>query len=890
MAEDDSPQHTDIPLRIHIWRGGPPQGTMGDETGWRVAALVDAVSLEHGSGGREPGGDGIMDRADRSSRLPRAAGAVLVAVAGCAMFPAGAVAQCSIATDRAALEALYEATGGADWADSTNWRTDAPLNEWYGVWTDDGGCVTELQLGGNGLAGSIPPELADLTNLEVLSLDRNGLTGAIPTQLGRLVNLTHLDLSYIGLTGPIPREFANLENLEGLSLHWNNLTGSVPAWLGSLVNLRTLDLGENELTGPIPRDLGYLVNLQWLMLDVNNLTGSVPAWLGSLVNLRLLWLGYSGLTGPIPRDLGNLVNLTVLDLRWNELTGPIPASLGSLGNLDTLHLEGNELTGPIPVELGNLVNLEALRLDSNDLTGPIPVALGRLANVRTLSLDGNWGLSGPLPPGLRMAPLEELYIFVTRACAPAGWRDWLATIEFSGALCGAGTDVTVDVAVVHTPAAREAAGGRAAIEAQIDLWIAETNQAYGASGVHQRVALVDRSEVSYAETGVGLFDLDHLANPSDGQMDEVHILRDRVGADLVHLIVGESSVGGIAFLGGDFSLSVQASSARTFAHELGHNMGLQHERYQVHHHQGGVSPHPGYGYVNQRAFETGASASSCWSTIMAYGTRCGDEGLPIELVHRFSNPRQRHDGDPLGVPYGAGGPDPVTGPADAAAVLNATGSAVALRRDRPSPGGANRPPAWVAGTLPDRTLRQGGTLAVDVSQAFVDPDGDNLTYAARSSAPRVVTVLAADARVTLTAVAAGAATVHVTAADPGGLTATRSFWVAVTRPAPPFTDDPIRPGVTPVRAVHITELRSRIDDVRAAAGLARWAWTDPVLTAGVTRVRLVHLLELRSALAAAQAAAGQPAPRWTDAAPAPGTTPIRAAHLMELRAAVLALE
>ena len=319
-------------------------------------------------------------------------------------------------------------------------------------------------------------------------------------------------------------------------------------------------------------------------------------------------------------------------------------------------------------------------------------------------------------------------------------------------------------------------------------------------------------------------------------------------------------------------------------------MGLQHERFQVHRHEGGVSPHPGYGYVNQRAFEPGPPASICWSTIMAYGTQCGDEGLTIELVHRFSNPRERHNGDPLGVPYGGGGPDPETGAADATAVLNATGSAVALRRDRPSPAGANRPPVWVADTLPDRTLLHDGTLDVDVSQAFVDPDGDALAYTVSSSAPQVVTVLAAGARVTLTAVGWGTAAIEVAAADPGGLTAAGSFAVTVTGPGIPFTDAAIRPGVTPVRAVHFTELRLRIDGVRAAAGLERFAWTDPDLTAGVTRVRLAHLLELRSALAAAYAAAGRLAPRWTDGVLFAGTTPIRAAHLMELRAAVLALE
>ena len=129
----------------------------------------------------------------------------------------------------------------------------------------------------------------------------------------------------------------------------------------------------------------------------------------------------------------------------------------------------------------------------------------------------------------------------------------------------------------------------------------------------------------------------------------------------------------------------------------------------------------------------------------------------------------------------------------------------------------------------------------------------------------------------------------VTATDTGGSNTSATQTFPVTVPAP-FTDRVLVPGGTPLRAVHFTELRARIDAVRSAAGLARFTWTDPVLTAGVTPVRLTHLLELRSALAAAYASSGRSAPIWTDPAPTPGTTPIRAAHLMELRAAVVALE
>ena len=1018
---------------------------------------------------------------------------LLAAVALWAGQSADTAAQGNAASDRAALEALYDATGGPGWTDSTNWKTSAPLGEWHGVTTGAAGRVTRLVLPGNGLTGPIPAALGDLALLQTLNLGRrwdstsqqsfeNALTGPIPPAVGRLTGLRTLDLGGNDLTGPIPSELGNLENLnlggnaltgpipselgrlvnlESLHLWGNALTGPVPAWLGTLTGLRSLNLRENDLTGPIPSELGNLENLEYLNLSRNPLTGSLPqsltrlsqlmwlyisntgacapanaqfqAWLetiefsgdtcnrppepvgtvppqalaesgpalgvsmeayfsdpdddrltyaaassnagavtafasgdtvwlapgaagtasvtvtaqdpdglsatqvmtvttaasagpqsdrevlevfydstsgaswtnrtnwktsaplgewhgvttdpagrvtwldlhrNSLTGLippvlehlaSLRWLDLSGndLTGPIPSELGHLVNLERLQLWNNALTGPVPASLGNLTGLRELHLGGNDLTGPIPSELGRLVNLESLQLwnnaltgpvpaslgnltglrelhlGGNDLTGPIPSELGRLENLEQLYLSYNWGLSGSLPSGLESSRLEQLDIFVTQACAPAALQDWLETIEFWGPVCGSGTDVTIDVAVVYTPAAREEAGGTAEIEAVIDLMVAETNEAYQASGVYHRLALVARSEVQYAEAG-DFRDIDRLTDPSDGYMDGVHAMRDRTGADLVHLVFKHQDhpFGGVANLGGAFGLTCQNCGGFTFAHELGHNMGLSHDRYQVHHNEGegGVSPHPAYGYVNQQALVASAARSRRWRTTMSYDQQCVDADTSCSWLLRFSNPRQRYDGDPLGVPHGTGETG-VTGPADAAAVLNATGPAVALWRDRPD--GTNRPPA-PAGTLPDRLLTLPGTLDVDVSAAFVDPDGDALTYAVSSSAPSVVTVSAAGARVTLTAVSAGTATIRVTAMDPGGLSAAQAFTVTVsTGAAGGFTDDPLRPGVTPVRAIHFTELRARIDSLREAAGLGRFRWTDPVLRAGVTPVRLV---------------------------------------------------
>ena len=104
-------------------------------------------------------------------------------------------------TERDALAAFYNATGGADWTNSANWLTDAPVGQWHNVTTHDDGSVAILDLQDNALSGEIPAELGNLANLEQLRLNDNQLTGEIPAGLGRLENLTLLHLSGNQLTG-----------------------------------------------------------------------------------------------------------------------------------------------------------------------------------------------------------------------------------------------------------------------------------------------------------------------------------------------------------------------------------------------------------------------------------------------------------------------------------------------------------------------------------------------------------------------------------------------------------------------------------------------------------------------------------------------------------------
>ncbi len=66
-------------------------------------------------------------------------------------MPAVGSGQGTVADDRAALEALYDATNGANWSRNDNWKTDEPLGQWFGVRTNSDGRVTRLELVDNRL-------------------------------------------------------------------------------------------------------------------------------------------------------------------------------------------------------------------------------------------------------------------------------------------------------------------------------------------------------------------------------------------------------------------------------------------------------------------------------------------------------------------------------------------------------------------------------------------------------------------------------------------------------------------------------------------------------------------------------------------------------------------
>ena len=174
----------------------------------------------------------------------------------------------------------------------------------------------------------------------------------------------------------------------------------------------------------------------------------------------------------------------------------------------------------------------------------------------------------------------------------------------------------------------------------------------------------------------------------------------------------------------------------------------------------------------------------------------------------------------------------------------------------------------VTGVLPASGLTTGGTLITITGANFVGVP--------------VVTmggVAAVVESFTLTTIIArtppGSGWAHVTV-QAGGRAVTLSNAFAYVPIF--FTDESLVAGMS-VRAVHVTELRTIVNALRAQAKLAAKTFTDPVLTGVSTRA--LHLLELRAALNEARSALGRTA--LTYANPLTAGSPMRAADIVELR-------
>ena len=178
--------------------------------------------------------------------------------------------------------AIFNATGGPDWGGGRGpgghgWGSGDPCSGWAGVccasnateWGCSGapvGQVAGLNLGFNGLSGTLPPDptvWGALPLLRSLSMRSNALSGTLPPALRLLTSLEDLNLRRNRISGTLPAALGPLQRLKHFSLFTNRVSGTVPATFGGLTELGEgphggLDMTHNRLRGRIPAELSAL--------------------------------------------------------------------------------------------------------------------------------------------------------------------------------------------------------------------------------------------------------------------------------------------------------------------------------------------------------------------------------------------------------------------------------------------------------------------------------------------------------------------------------------------------------------------------------------------------------------------------------------------------------
>lgn len=227
---------------------------------------------------------------------------------------------------------------------------------------------------------TLPKDLFDLTNLEILNLEQCNIT-FIPDGISKLKNLKKLYL-YNNKLISLPRDFGKL-NIEILSLSENkfeeipeqvfdiknlkkfvfrlNNLEEIPVELFQLDNLRELYLSDNKIC-KVPDEIKNLKKLEILYLSGNKLT-SITSQIGVLENLKELSLGENQIQN-LPSEIGNLKKLQKLDLRYSGLSS-LPSELSNLKSLKFLNLSFCNLEF-LPTEICKLENLIELHLYGND--------------------------------------------------------------------------------------------------------------------------------------------------------------------------------------------------------------------------------------------------------------------------------------------------------------------------------------------------------------------------------------------------------------------------------------------------------------------------------------------------------------------------------------------
>jgi Leucine-rich repeat (LRR) protein len=324
-------------------------------------------------------------------------------------------------TDRYASATFYFATEGENLkscyfgdtnCDSGQWLVD-DVCYWYAVSCDNDGHVVSFLFAnaeGNGLVGTLPPEMRLLTFMADLVIVNNSIKGTLPEAFGESArSMRSLLLPDNDLTGQIPDNYLVNSPLEYVHLANNAFSGTIPTGLGMTTTLQQLDLSGNLMTGTISEAIGGYESLEALSLANNELKGNIPEEIYAMTDLKFLHMNGNDFSGTISKSIRDLSLLKELRVGGSGLSGQLPDELYTLTDLVELDISQSSFDGRLSLGFLNLEGLEKLNVAENKLIGTVPSSFGQLSGLSDLNLQGN-EFSGAIPESVCLLRNENLEV------------------------------------------------------------------------------------------------------------------------------------------------------------------------------------------------------------------------------------------------------------------------------------------------------------------------------------------------------------------------------------------------------------------------------------------------------------------------------------------------
>ncbi|UNE62801.1 reprolysin-like metallopeptidase [Xanthomonas oryzae] len=304
--------------------------------------------------------------------------------------------------------------------------------------------------------------------------------------------------------------------------------------------------------------------------------------------------------------------------------------------------------GTVPAEKQSVV----ITFGRNAVFGSIPT--GNNSSVRIVTRGGKLYVAERLPKNIALDRLNKNdgamapdYLIPPKQLVSE--QDSLNRHPPVKQALGATTPAVVDVLVGYTTGLVRELGSVDAVDTRINYLVAVTNRAYSDSQVNGRLRLVGTQQVDYTDSTTDEAALKDMTEASGtSSLAVLHTQRDAQGADLVALLRpynAKQGACGVAWLNGaglqTYNVNMQAAGYAaisdgndeeagnycediSFAHEIGHNLGLAHDKADSGNTPGAFT----YAYGWRQTLDEGS-----FNTIMAYHA---DDQVRVPY---FANPR-----------------------------------------------------------------------------------------------------------------------------------------------------------------------------------------------------------------------------------------------------------